>query len=501
MRPIRRLSEESGQTLIVTALCMTVLMGFMGLAIDVGHLRLEKRRLQAAADAAALAAGRESRVCGVNNYTNASCAYMTAAAQSSLQENGYTVSQVQSGCPSGTVSGVTLYLNEPPQCLSGDPNAGKPGFVEVVVSKKEPTWFSQLFGLQGVQVSARAESTRNLSPPCIYALDPTGPLAVSLVASVLTQVNCTIVDESNASNALQDAVCLLSTAPKILVHGNDTYLLSLLCRGHVTVNAPVPTPADPLAYLPAPAPPPPISNDSCSAQPPPKVGLFSTTYTGSATQVNINLLNGGGLLGLGVLGNITFNPGVYCGGINITLNALSTITFNPGIYILKPLNGTGGLNIFIGGVASTIQVGTGGPQSAMGGVMFYNEGPAASYQNYGFTVNAASILGTFKLNAPTSGEYAGVLFYQRADNQSIDNISVNLLTSGGAAISNGNFDGAIYAPTAKVQYAVNALASSNNIIVGYDVSLGISALASFGSPQSTSSLGSPLVGDDAVLVQ
>ena len=49
--------ETTGQALVVTALCMVVLIGFLGFAIDVGHLRLVKSQMQSAADAAALTAG------------------------------------------------------------------------------------------------------------------------------------------------------------------------------------------------------------------------------------------------------------------------------------------------------------------------------------------------------------------------------------------------------------------------------------------------------------
>ena len=59
MRSIRHLRDDSGQVLIVVALCMVVLMAFVGIAVDVGSLRYEKRKLQLAADAAALAASLE----------------------------------------------------------------------------------------------------------------------------------------------------------------------------------------------------------------------------------------------------------------------------------------------------------------------------------------------------------------------------------------------------------------------------------------------------------
>jgi len=47
--------REAGQALIFTSLALVALMGFAGLAIDVGVMRHEKRLEQTAADAGAIA--------------------------------------------------------------------------------------------------------------------------------------------------------------------------------------------------------------------------------------------------------------------------------------------------------------------------------------------------------------------------------------------------------------------------------------------------------------
>ncbi len=54
-----RLHSDSGQTLIWFALSLVVLLGIAALAIDVGRLYGERRRMQNAADAAALAGAHE----------------------------------------------------------------------------------------------------------------------------------------------------------------------------------------------------------------------------------------------------------------------------------------------------------------------------------------------------------------------------------------------------------------------------------------------------------
>ena len=57
----RRISiwtDDSGQALIYIAISMFVLLGFVALAVDVGHVYAERRHMQNAADAGALEAAR-----------------------------------------------------------------------------------------------------------------------------------------------------------------------------------------------------------------------------------------------------------------------------------------------------------------------------------------------------------------------------------------------------------------------------------------------------------
>jgi len=51
---IRR-REDSGQALVLAILALPVILGMVGLAIDVGYLRYTKRLMQTAADSGAIA--------------------------------------------------------------------------------------------------------------------------------------------------------------------------------------------------------------------------------------------------------------------------------------------------------------------------------------------------------------------------------------------------------------------------------------------------------------
>src|ERR1700722_8517502 len=54
--PLRRLRafkrDESGQAIVLAAVGLSVIVSFLGLGVDVGHLRYVKRNFQMAADAA-----------------------------------------------------------------------------------------------------------------------------------------------------------------------------------------------------------------------------------------------------------------------------------------------------------------------------------------------------------------------------------------------------------------------------------------------------------------
>ena len=59
LRNANRNRDERGFGLITMALCIFVLLGFTGLAVDIGHMYIVKNEMQAFADAAAIAAAQE----------------------------------------------------------------------------------------------------------------------------------------------------------------------------------------------------------------------------------------------------------------------------------------------------------------------------------------------------------------------------------------------------------------------------------------------------------
>src|SRR6266576_4525609 len=111
--------EEGGQTLIIVALMLSVLFGFVGLVADIGWYELNLIRVQRAADAAALAGV-------VFLPTNVSGAVTAAKNESS--KNGF-----QDG-----VGGVVVTAAQ-------DPVNDK--VLGVNVTAPVPTFFARLFGV------------------------------------------------------------------------------------------------------------------------------------------------------------------------------------------------------------------------------------------------------------------------------------------------------------------------------------------------------------------
>ena len=205
LRDLRKLSDESGQALVLAALGMVALLGFVALAVDVGQLRYAKRQLQMAADAAAIAAALEIVPCA--GSTN--CSIMTAAIQSSLKENGLTGSTLTTHCVPNSGTGLLLTINNGP-CSLGlqDPNFGKTNFVEVILQKTSTMYFARALGISSMPISVRAEAALTDNGYCIYALDKTASGSLITNPGTVFGSTCAIMVESNSSTA---AICNSST--------------------------------------------------------------------------------------------------------------------------------------------------------------------------------------------------------------------------------------------------------------------------------------------------
>ncbi len=121
---MKRLGDENGQSLILVALGMSVMLGFVGFATDVGVMLHNKRLVQTAADSAAIA--------GAQNLHYGLAAIKAAAI------NDATLNGFKNGS-----NGVTVTVTNPPSASSVQNAAfATNDFVQVTVSARPIQPFS-----------------------------------------------------------------------------------------------------------------------------------------------------------------------------------------------------------------------------------------------------------------------------------------------------------------------------------------------------------------------
>jgi Flp pilus assembly protein TadG len=189
--------DESGQVMALTLVCMFVLLSCLALAVDVGMLFNAKRKVQIAADAAAIAGALELDYHGATN--------VTTAANNAALANGITdTNQVTVNI--GPKSGYHLGT----------------GYVEVLINQPNAGYFSNLFRSGMIGVGARAVAGIVPSQICAYALDPTN--ANSFVVkgnTTVTAPNCGIQVNSSDPGAFCDQGSATVDAPYISIVGGQ----------------------------------------------------------------------------------------------------------------------------------------------------------------------------------------------------------------------------------------------------------------------------------------
>lgn len=158
--------NEEGQTLVLTALCASCLLGFMALAIDTGLVFRSQRNLQIAADAAATAAALDYFY---NSSTGPSGRIAAAKTVGSNAANSNNVS---------TANGATITIHSGNLGEISTPWHNASGYFEAVLSEPTPTAFMGMFGTNSMTVKARAVAgtPNGVNQNCIYVLNPTGDL-------------------------------------------------------------------------------------------------------------------------------------------------------------------------------------------------------------------------------------------------------------------------------------------------------------------------------------
>lgn len=139
-----RLRDEDGQVTILFAAGFIVLLGLVGLVVDIGHAYVVKRQLQASADAAAIA--------GADALPSVSSAIAVATSYGSSGENAVR---------GATQRNVAYCLRSVSYCYGAAPGAvvgasGRANGLRVEQTATVPTTFLKLFGVSTIGVSAKA---------------------------------------------------------------------------------------------------------------------------------------------------------------------------------------------------------------------------------------------------------------------------------------------------------------------------------------------------------
>lgn len=395
LRAFRR--NGGGGVAITFALAAPVLAIAVGVAVDYSRFIEMRRKMQAAADSAALAATREMRL-AQNDTTRASTVarHFVDFHLAAQGLGGYDVQAAPLGAqpapaqpapaarsPSMTMARTTSTADS----LTTDftttpvPSTGGPGTtaslsgpgVEVAISMPAGGFFASLLGQGAVTISVRAQARATSSLPiCMISLDPTQNRAMLLgVAARLEAPGCAVHSDSTASASMS-------------VTGFSALRAGFSCSsGGIEGAAMHYTPLPQLDC-------PPVPDPLASRASPPVGGCTSTDLVISD-------------------GVRTLMPGVYCGGLKITGTA--NVTFSPGEYVIKD----GRLEISGQAVARGSYTG------------FYLTGNNAQLK---FSGQA-----TVELSAPKVGPMAGLLFFEdraappaRAHEVSSNNVRVLLGT-------------------------------------------------------------------------
>jgi Putative Flp pilus-assembly TadE/G-like len=284
---------QGGQAIVLVIVGLTVLVAIVGLANDIGYAWRIKVRMQAAADAAAIA-GSDALFMGGGVSPS-------SAAKSVATQNGFT----NSSGTSINSNAVTVTVNNPP---ATGPNSGNSNAVEVIISQAQPTYFLAVAGFTSINVSARAVATVNSSSNCMYSLNPTASGALSLSSNSSITSSCGIQIDSSSSSALSGASNTTISAPSLGIVGNKSWGGSTLPSNTTTGVAAV---SDPLSYVPTPS-----TSGSCT----------SLASVGPNATANIP---SGYYCGLTVKSNSTVNltsTGTYSFNGNISLSSNTTLT-------------------------------------------------------------------------------------------------------------------------------------------------------------------------------
>lgn len=411
----RVMGDRSGATAVIAGVSLTLLVGSLGLAIDVADWLNAVGSMQAAADQGAYSAASAA---GTGACPNDAA---TTQAKAIVGARGYVDGQ------NNTTVSVSC--------------ANSTSF-KVSVSQDQPMWFTKLFLSSAPKAtrSAVARVAGKQTDLCILALDGTNPSSgytgsdddsMYVTGSTNVNVGCGIaVDSSSASSLGAGSNAASLTATDIYLVGSDQassngYTPSITATGCSNCNPVIP-PGQILTYQ--------------RTVIDPYADRVVPDHNCASTQAQS-------------FKNTSISPGTFCGGLSLDGN----ISVNCGTYVIA------GGSLSMTSTANVVQT------SCNSGVTFIltNSKPGANdYASMQYSGNPSSSL---ILTAPTSGAYGGLVFFQdrNAPNPNSGTNNNNTCGSGAAqnkiaGSANQVITGAIYFPAQVLCFGGGSSSNSAN---------------------------------------
>lgn len=276
------ISSDSGAILPIAALAFPLLLGVAGLGVDAGNWMMQKRTLQTAADAAAIAGGWEL----ANEGTDTDVEY---AALKEAELNGYDPA----------LAGASLNITVT-ETADGVPN------VQVDIVQSVDVWFSSIF--LDNDIMAATTATSEIEEPdstfCILSLDQEMSRAISVSGNVtIDSPNCGIANNSSADDALYLNGSVIVGIGQVKITGDYEIVGGSVEFNYSSLRTNASRTNDPYEDL----------------EVPEFNGCTNGQMNSGTTRVNSS-------------GTVTLDPGTFCGGISVT--GTNDIVLNPGVYIM-----------------------------------------------------------------------------------------------------------------------------------------------------------------------
>ena len=365
-------ADSKGSVAVLFGLVIPSLIGFTGLAVDGSYWLVQRNKLQAATDSAAISVAQVLQLDGGNAPLKAEATKLYTKIYGNY------------------VSAVKFEVEHPPK--SG-PNTGDMSAVAVLAERRQPSFFLSALGIKDLLVKTRAVARiDSLAEACLLGLSQSDDKAVEITGSSIVNLDCGIASNSSSTQAMY-----LSGSSQVTTSGISTVGDIYQSNGSLvnTNGGPMRSHAQALRD--------PYGPEGRNLQ----VPSTPTKCTGR----NLRVKN-----------NATLSPGRYCGGIDFQSG---TATLSPGVYIIDAGNfnanaqasitGTGVTIILTGsgtnyaqmningGASINLQAPTTG--STMKGVLFFQDPAAPTYQGNQIISN--------KLNGGSGLVLSGALYFPK----------------------------------------------------------------------------------------